>query len=103
MQTLINWTKSPVVVVDENGDRITIKPGQGKPVAGDFQNHPWVQKDRLEISSSEVREASGGAEVDEELETLREQYKNIFGKPPHKNAGKAKLRQEIEKWREEQD
>ncbi|HED6269634.1 hypothetical protein [Enterobacter cloacae] len=103
MQTLINWTKSPVVVADENGDRITIKPGEGKPVAGDFKNHPWVKKRRLEISSPEERETSGGDDVDEELEALREQFTNIFGKPPHKKAGKAKLRQEIEKWREEQD
>ncbi|EQC2550878.1 hypothetical protein ACY3NT_002730 [Enterobacter sichuanensis] len=103
MQTLINWSKSPLVVIDENGDRITIKPGQGKPVAGDFQNHPWVKKDHLEISSSEVREESGSDEVDEELVALRAQFESIFGKPPHKNSGKAKLRQEIEKWREEQD
>ncbi len=103
MQTLINWTKNPIVVADENGERVTLKPSEGKPVAGDFINHPWVKKGRLEISSSEEREASGGAEVDEELAALREQFKSIFGKPPHKNAGKAKLRQEIEKWREEQD
>ncbi|MDZ7320746.1 hypothetical protein N4G41_03765 [Kosakonia sacchari] len=103
MQTLINWTKNPIVVADENGDRITIKPGEGKPVAGDFKNHPWVKKRRLEIYSSEVSESSGDAETDEELEVLRAQFKNIFGKPPHKNAGKAKLRQEIDKWREEQD
>ena len=103
MQTLINWSKSPLVVVDENGDRITLKPGEGKPVAGDFKNHPWVKKRRLEISSAEERESPGSDEVDEELVALRAQFESIFGKPPHKNSGKAKLRQEIEKWREEQD
>ena len=91
------------MVVDENGDRITLKPGEGKPVAGDFKNHPWVKKRRLEISSFEEREEPGGDEVDEELVALRVQFESIFGKPPHKNSGKAKLRQEIEKWREEQD
>ncbi|EOL9120173.1 hypothetical protein ACM93F_001076 [Enterobacter ludwigii] len=103
MQTLINWSRSPLVIVDENGDRITIKPKEGKPVAGEFKNHPWVKKRRLEIASAEEREDSGGAEVDEELNALRAQFESIFGKPPHKNSGKAKLRQEIDKWREGAD
>ena len=88
------------MVVDENGDRITLKPGEGKPVVGDFKNHPWVKKRRLEISSSEEREESGD---DAELEALRQQFHNIFGKKPHGNASADTLRQQIEKWREEQD
>ncbi|MDH6632521.1 UNVERIFIED_ORG: hypothetical protein M2355_001812 [Lelliottia amnigena] len=100
MQTLINWTKNPLVVVDGNGDRITIKPGEGKSVSGDFKNHPWVKKSRLEIVSQEDREESG---YDAELEALRQQFQNIFGKKPHGNASADTLRQQIEKWREEQD
>ncbi|RTQ01293.1 hypothetical protein EKN38_13030 [Enterobacter sp. WCHEn045836] len=102
MQTLINWTKSPIVVVDDGGRRITLQPGQGKPVAGDFSDHPWVKNNRLEVAEAKVASAHTG-EADEELETLRQQFENIFGKPPHKNAGKAKLRQEIEKWRDGAD
>lgn len=90
------------MVVDDSGRRITLKPGQGVDVSGDFSDHPWVKKKRLEVTQAKVIPDHAG-EADEELETLREQFKNIFGKPPHKKAGKAKLRQEIEKWREEQD
>lgn len=102
MQTLINWTKSPIVVVDDNGRRITLKPGQGRDVSGDFSDHPWVKTNRLEVTQAKGIPDHVG-EVDEELETLRQQFGNIFGKPPHKNAGKAKLRQEIDKWRENAD
>lgn len=102
MQMLINWTTSPIVVVDEEGGRITLRPGDGKPVSGDFSDHPWVKKGRIEVTQGAGPEPGGDA-ADNELETLRQQYRNIFGKPPHKNAGKAKLRQEIEKWREGAD
>lgn len=102
MQTLINWTKNPIVVADENGDRITIKPGQGKSVEGDFKNHPWVKKGRIEITTQDENKSEGGGS-DPELEMLREQFRNIFGKNPHGNASAETLRQKIEQWREEQD
>lgn len=102
MQTLINWTKNPIVVVDENGDRITIKPGQGKPVEGEFKNHPWVKKRRLEIAESdEIASESGGD--DQERELLRQQYRSIFGSEPHGNSSAKTLRQKIEEWRDSQD
>ncbi|MGN7971765.1 hypothetical protein [Serratia sp. 22264] len=41
MQTLINWTKSPIVVVDENGDRITIPAGQERSVNGNFNRYAF--------------------------------------------------------------
>ncbi|MEY8709499.1 hypothetical protein [Mangrovibacter phragmitis] len=102
MQTLINWTKNPVVVVDENGDRITIRPGEGKPVAGNFEHHPWVKKRRLEITRTGGDGTDSTGENDE-LAELRQQYQNIFGKKPHGNASAETLRQQIEKWRDEQD
>lgn len=101
MQTIINWTKSPVVVVDENGDRITIPAGKEKPVAGDFSRHPWVLKRRLEVNQND--DQGDIADDDDELEALRQQYQNIFNKKPHKNAKADTLRQKIEEWREGQD
>ena len=99
MQTIINWTKSPIVVEDENGDRITIPAGKERPVAGDFSNHPWVLNHRLTVTTQDYGEYVDDGD-DIELEELRQQYQNIFNKKPHKNAKADTLRQKIEEWRE---
>jgi len=98
MQTIINWTKSPIVVEDENGNRITIPAGKERPVAGDFSNHPWVLNRRLEVTQDNKDHFTDGDDV--ELEELRQQYQNIFNKKPHKNAKADTLRQKIDEWRE---
>ncbi|MGP2977756.1 hypothetical protein ACTVLL_11485 [Serratia nevei] len=103
MQTLINWTKSPIVVVDENGDRITIPAGQERSVNGNFSRHPWVKEGRLEVTKGKDANDRREGESDDELDMLRSQYTGIFGKKPHSNAGKEKLRKEIDKWRSQQD
>lgn len=103
MQTIINWTKSPVVVADEDGKRITIPAGQGRPVKGDFSNHPWVKKRRLEVSQSSDESLDAVEGDDQELDELRTVFYNIFGKKAHKNAKAETLRQKIDEWREGQE
>lgn len=96
MPELINWTRSPLVVAGEDGKRVTIEPGQSKPVNGDFSNHPWVKKGRLEIVGTK---SIGQDEDEDELERLRIQYQNIFGKPPHKNSGAESIQKKIDEWK----
>ena len=109
MPELINWTRSPLVVTGEDGKRITIEPGKSKPVNGNFSNHPWVKKGRLEIVGSrdsghvQTEGDEGGASSSEDPERLRLQYQNIFGKPPHKNAAAATIQKKIDEWKSQSE
>ncbi|MBZ7262480.1 hypothetical protein FMK81_13285 [Klebsiella oxytoca] len=124
MPELINWTNSPLVIQGSDGQRVTIPPGKSRHVEGDFSDHPWVKKSRLEIVKGKGSSApettalvddlglDGDSKVNDgkdgdtgqnvaaaELEKLRTQYQNITGKKAHHNASAATLRQKIDDWR----
>lgn len=99
MPELINWTHSPLVVTGEDGKRITIAPGESKSVNGDFSDHPWVKRGRIEIAGMKTADKDG----DDDLERLRIQYQNIFGKPVHKNAGAEAIRKKIDEWKSQSE
>lgn len=104
MPTIINFTSQPKVLVCSSGKRVTIPAGKGTFVEGDFTAHPWVVKGWLEIAKDNAETGpQNNTEADPELVTLREQYLAIFGKKAHPRSGKEKLREEIEKWRQESD
>lgn len=97
MQTIINYSRRPVVVVETDGTRKTIKPRSSIKFNGDLRHHPWVKSGKLEIGTAEQIEG------DDDLDAVRVRYQNIFGKKPHGNASKEKLLQEIEEWRNQPD
>lgn len=101
MQTIINWTKSPVVLTDDDDKRLTLLPGKSLSFNGDMTGHPWVEKGFLEIGSSG---ASGQDEEDDEnIEAIRQRYQNIFGEKPHANTSKSTLLKKIEEWQNQGD
>jgi|GEM_PF-4643702 hypothetical protein len=101
MSELINWTRSPLVVTGGDGKKVTIEPGKSKPVSGDFSHHPWVKKGLIEIAGMKSTDSDDGD--DHDLERLRMQYQNIFGKPAHKNAGAETIRNKIDEWKNQSE
>ncbi len=100
MQTIINWTNSPIVLADDDDKRITLAPGSSKPFNGDLTDHPWVKKGYLEIGEPGKGDGQGD---DDDIEALRQRYQNIFGEKPHANTSKATLLKKIEEWQSQAD
>ncbi len=80
----------------------TIRKGVYLRVDGELQQVPAGHKfhdDNEDFNPGLYRKLEvatpPAAEVDEELEALKVEYKEVLGKAPHGRAGKEKLREEI--------
>ncbi|TNV22835.1 hypothetical protein FH968_01975 [Buttiauxella sp. B2] len=106
MQTIINWTKSPVVLTDDDEKRITLRPGKSLSFNGDLTEHPWVKNGYLEIGGTGMKDTGGvGGQHDDEddIDAVRLRYQNIFGEKPHANTSKATLLKKIDEWQHQAD
>jgi hypothetical protein len=101
MQTIINWTKSPIVLTDDDDKRITLFPGKSLSFNGELSDHPWVKKGYLEIGSSSAVHPE--EEDSEDIEAIRQRYQNIFGEKPHANTSQSTLLKKIEDWQNQAD
>lgn len=100
MVELLNWHKAPLVVIDKDGKRHTIAPGESKKVDGDFKNHHYVKIGFLSVDGELVAKDT---DTKTELEQLRERYKAIYKKPAPPAAKAESLRQRIEEWQDQEE